>query len=229
MALQEQGLPHARCVVLIEACEESGSYDLPAYVDHLADRIGRPSLVVCLDSGCGNYDQLWCTTSLRGMAGGISAVKVLSEGVHSGDASGVMPVELPPAAPAALPPGGRGHRPHPARGAARRDPRRAPRDQAQPRPKCWAMRSTTSSRSVTACGRCTRTWPNWCSTAPGARRCRSPGWTACRRWARPATCCARTPRSSCRCGCRQPWTASKPVRCWKTCCCATRRTAPKSR
>src|SRR5690606_31548878 len=58
MALQEQGLPHARCVVLIEACEESGSYDLPAYVDHLADRIGQPSLVVCLDSGCGNYDQL---------------------------------------------------------------------------------------------------------------------------------------------------------------------------
>jgi hypothetical protein len=64
-------------VVLIEACEESGSYDLPAYVDHLADRIGKPSLVVCLDSGCGNYDQLWCTTSLRGLAGGNFTVKVL--------------------------------------------------------------------------------------------------------------------------------------------------------
>src|SRR5690606_25607193 len=49
MALHEQQLPHSRCVVLIEACEESGSYDLPAYVDHLADRIGKPSLVVCLD------------------------------------------------------------------------------------------------------------------------------------------------------------------------------------
>ena len=90
-ALQEQGVPHARCVVLIEACEESGSYDLPAYVDHLAARIGMPSLVVCLDSGCGNYDQLWCTTSLRGMAGGNFSVKVLSEGVHSGDASGIVP------------------------------------------------------------------------------------------------------------------------------------------
>ncbi|RYZ73380.1 MAG: M20/M25/M40 family metallo-hydrolase [Lysobacteraceae bacterium] len=90
-ALQDQGLPHARCVVLIEACEESGSYDLPAYVDHLAERIGKPSLVVCLDSGCGNYDQLWCTTSLRGMAGGNFSVKVLSEGVHSGDASGIVP------------------------------------------------------------------------------------------------------------------------------------------
>ena len=91
MALQAQGVPHARCVVLIEACEESGSYDLPAYVDHLAGRIGKPSLVVCLDSGCGNYDQLWCTTSLRGMAGGNLTVKVLDEGVHSGDASGIVP------------------------------------------------------------------------------------------------------------------------------------------
>lgn len=90
-ALQEQGVPHARCVVMIEACEESGSYDLPAYVDHLAARIGKPSLVVCLDSGCGNYDQLWCTTSLRGLAGGNLTVKVLNEGVHSGDASGVVP------------------------------------------------------------------------------------------------------------------------------------------
>jgi acetylornithine deacetylase/succinyl-diaminopimelate desuccinylase-like protein len=90
-ALQDQGAAHARCVVLIEACEESGSADLPAYVDHLADRIGKPSLVVCLDSGCGNYDQLWCTTSLRGLAGGNLTIKVLEEGVHSGDASGIVP------------------------------------------------------------------------------------------------------------------------------------------
>ncbi len=90
-ALQAQGKPHSRCVVMIEACEESGSYDLPYYVDHLAERIGKPSLVVCLDSGCGNYDQLWCTTSLRGLAGGNLKVSVLEEGVHSGDASGVVP------------------------------------------------------------------------------------------------------------------------------------------
>ncbi|MEZ5966219.1 MAG: M20 family metallopeptidase [Planctomycetota bacterium] len=90
-ALVEQGLPHARCVVLIEGCEESGSYDLPYYIDHLQARIGTPSLVVCLDSGCGNYDQLWCTTSLRGMAAGTLKVQILEEGVHSGDASGVVP------------------------------------------------------------------------------------------------------------------------------------------
>jgi acetylornithine deacetylase/succinyl-diaminopimelate desuccinylase-like protein len=91
LALAEQGVPHSRCVVLIEACEESGSYDLPAYVEHLKPRIGKPSLVVCLDSGCGNYDQLWLTTSLRGLMGGVLKVQVLEEGVHSGDASGVVP------------------------------------------------------------------------------------------------------------------------------------------
>ncbi len=91
LALREQKIPHARCVVLIEACEESGSYDLPFYVDHLKARIGEPSLVVCLDSGCANYDQLWVTTSLRGMAAGRLMVRVLDEGVHSGDASGVVP------------------------------------------------------------------------------------------------------------------------------------------
>ena len=91
MALKEQRVPLARSVILIEACEESGSYDLPYYVDHLAARLGNPSLVVCLDSGCGNYDQLWLTTSLRGMASGTLTVEVLDEGVHSGDASGVVP------------------------------------------------------------------------------------------------------------------------------------------
>ncbi len=91
MALQREGVPHARCVVLIEACEESGSYDLPFYIDHLRGRIGEPSLVVCLDSGAGNYEQLWLTVSLRGLAAGTLRADVLREGVHSGYASGVVP------------------------------------------------------------------------------------------------------------------------------------------
>jgi acetylornithine deacetylase/succinyl-diaminopimelate desuccinylase-like protein len=91
LALHEQGAPHRRCVLLIEACEESGSGDLPFYVEHLAARIGTPSLVVCLDSGCGNYDQLWLTTSLRGLMNATLTVRVLEEGVHSGNASGVVP------------------------------------------------------------------------------------------------------------------------------------------
>jgi acetylornithine deacetylase/succinyl-diaminopimelate desuccinylase-like protein len=90
-ALQEQGVPHAHCVVLIEGCEESGSFDLPYYMDMLEDRTGSPSLVVCLDAECGNYDQLWCTTSLRGNLTGTLRADVLTEGVHSGSASGVVP------------------------------------------------------------------------------------------------------------------------------------------
>ncbi len=90
-ALQEQGMAHSRCVVIIEACEESGSFDLPYYIDHLADRIGKPELVICLDSGCGNYEQLWATTSLRGLIGGTLTIEVMDEGIHSGDASGIVP------------------------------------------------------------------------------------------------------------------------------------------
>ena len=91
MAVQKQDLPHTRIVVIIEACEESGSYDLPHYIEHLEERIGEPSLVICLDSGAGNYEQLWLTVSLRGMAAGTLRVDVLNEGVHSGYASGVVP------------------------------------------------------------------------------------------------------------------------------------------
>ncbi len=89
-ALQAQSVPHARCVVIIEACEESGSYDLPFYIEALAGRIGVPGLVICLDSGCGNYDQLWSTTSLRGLVAGDLVVELLAEGVHSGEGSGVV-------------------------------------------------------------------------------------------------------------------------------------------
>src|SRR5207249_3208827 len=78
-ALQAQGVRHSRCVVLIEASEESGSPDLPFYVEKLAERI-RPGLVVCLDSGCGDYDHLWATTSLRGVVSGTLQVEVLREG-----------------------------------------------------------------------------------------------------------------------------------------------------
>jgi len=91
MALQREQHPHARCVVVIEACEESGSYDLPHYIEHLRERIGSPSLVVCLDSGAGNYEQLWLTVSLRGLAAGTLRTDVLTEGVHSGYASGLVP------------------------------------------------------------------------------------------------------------------------------------------
>lgn len=89
-ALQAQGLPHARCVLIIEACEESGSYDLPYYIDALKEKIGKPSFIICLDSGAGNYEQLWMTTSLRGNIVGELSVELITEGVHSGNASGIV-------------------------------------------------------------------------------------------------------------------------------------------
>jgi acetylornithine deacetylase/succinyl-diaminopimelate desuccinylase-like protein len=90
-ALKSQNTPHPRIVGLIETCEESGSYDLLPYIDALKPRLGDVALVVCLDSGAGNYDQLWLTSSLRGMASGVLKVEILTEGVHSGDASGLVP------------------------------------------------------------------------------------------------------------------------------------------
>jgi len=90
-ALKEQQVHLPRCVLLIEACEESGSIDLPAHLSELGDALGEPSLVVCLDAECGNYEQVWCTTSLRGNLVGTLRVRVLSEGVHSGMATGIAP------------------------------------------------------------------------------------------------------------------------------------------
>ena len=90
-ALKAQGVAHPRIVGLIETSEESGSADLLPYVDALRSRLGDVGLVICLDSGAGNYDQLWLTTSLRGMASGVLKVEILTEGIHSGDASGLVP------------------------------------------------------------------------------------------------------------------------------------------
>ena len=90
-AAQAEGVAHARLLVLIEASEESGSPDLPAHVEALAERIGSPELVVCLDSGCLDDERLWVTTSLRGMVKVDLTVEVLDAGAHSGQASGVVP------------------------------------------------------------------------------------------------------------------------------------------
>jgi acetylornithine deacetylase/succinyl-diaminopimelate desuccinylase-like protein len=90
-ALKQSNAKHSRIVILIECAEESGSPDLPAYIELLSGEIGTPRLIVCLDSGCGNYEQLWVTTSLRGGVIGNLTVEVLTEGVHSGDASGIVP------------------------------------------------------------------------------------------------------------------------------------------
>jgi acetylornithine deacetylase/succinyl-diaminopimelate desuccinylase-like protein len=93
-AVEQQKAKHSRVLIIIECCEESGSTDLTPYIELLSKRIGTPSLVICLDSGCGNYEQLWMTTSLRGAIVGNLTVEVLTEGVHSGDGSGIVPSTL---------------------------------------------------------------------------------------------------------------------------------------
>eukprot|EP01114_Cavostelium_apophysatum_P014772 TRINITY_DN3913_c0_g1_i1.p1 TRINITY_DN3913_c0_g1~~TRINITY_DN3913_c0_g1_i1.p1 ORF type:complete len:508 (-),score=105.19 TRINITY_DN3913_c0_g1_i1:34-1464(-) len=90
-AAKEQGASHTKICVIIEAGEESGSVDLSHYVEKLKASLGNVGLIICLDSGCGNYEQFWLTTSLRGIAEGTLKVKIMQNGVHSGDASGVVP------------------------------------------------------------------------------------------------------------------------------------------
>ena len=90
-AIKEQKINHPRILVLIEFSEESGSPDLPHYIDLCSDIIGSPDLVICLDSGAGDYKRFWTTTSLRGLIGLKMKVSVLKEGVHSGGASGHVP------------------------------------------------------------------------------------------------------------------------------------------
>jgi acetylornithine deacetylase/succinyl-diaminopimelate desuccinylase-like protein len=91
MAVHAHGGTHPRCVGVIETCEESGSHDLPHYLDILSKRIGQVGLVVCLDSGAGDYERLWLVSSLRGYCSGRLEVQVLDEGAHSGDAGGIVP------------------------------------------------------------------------------------------------------------------------------------------
>jgi acetylornithine deacetylase/succinyl-diaminopimelate desuccinylase-like protein len=90
-AIQEQGLPCPRIVMLFEGCEESGSRDLPHYMDKLSERVGTPDLIVCLDAGAGNYEQLWVTTSLRGVTNVMLNVQMMTDGAHSGTSSGIVP------------------------------------------------------------------------------------------------------------------------------------------
>jgi acetylornithine deacetylase/succinyl-diaminopimelate desuccinylase-like protein len=90
-AMEANGIAHGRCVVLIEASEESGSSDLEAYLDALADHLGDVELLICLDSGALTYDRLWVTTSLRGVVNIQLTVEVLEQGQHSGSVSGIVP------------------------------------------------------------------------------------------------------------------------------------------
>ncbi|MGX2041189.1 M20/M25/M40 family metallo-hydrolase [Methylocaldum sp. MU1018] len=89
-----EGRKRPRVVILVEFSEESGSPDLPPYLESHAHLIGKPELVIALDSGAGDYERLWSTTSLRGLVSCIVDVKVLTESAHSGIASGIVPSSM---------------------------------------------------------------------------------------------------------------------------------------
>jgi acetylornithine deacetylase/succinyl-diaminopimelate desuccinylase-like protein len=215
-SLDRQGLPRPRCVGLIETSEESGSPDLPAYLDLLQQRLGQVGLVVCLDSGAGNYDQLWLTTSLRGMVSGVLKVEVLTEGIHSGDASGLVPSSfrilrqvldrledsktgelLPQSFHCEIP-------------ASRT---------AQAQATAAILKDEVWKRLPWACGADggptlpTTTDPvqAHCSTAPGGPRSAWWGWTDSLNWPVPATCCGPTRPSSSACACHRWWTGTRPA------------------
>mmetsp|Transcript_24422 Transcript_24422/g.21611 ORF Transcript_24422/g.21611 Transcript_24422/m.21611 type:complete len:479 (+) Transcript_24422:68-1504(+) len=90
-ACQTNGLAHPRVVFLMEGDEESGSTHINTYIERVKDKIGTPSMIFILDAGCLNYEQFWLVTSLRGNIKPRLNVKIINEGVHSGDASGIVP------------------------------------------------------------------------------------------------------------------------------------------
>ena len=90
-AIQEQGGKHGKIFITIEGGEESGSPDLMYYLNKIAEDMGKPDFMICMDSGCIDYNTLWITTSLRGIAKVELTVEVLKESVHSGTGSGIAP------------------------------------------------------------------------------------------------------------------------------------------
>jgi acetylornithine deacetylase/succinyl-diaminopimelate desuccinylase-like protein len=170
-SLEAQAVPHARCVIVVETCEESGSADLPAYMEALGARVGTPGLVVCLDASCGNYDQLWTATSLRGLIGGELSVEVLEEGIHSG-ASGIVPSSFRIVRQLIS-------RLEDERATSTWRSRRSAPGRRTRRRRRWATWAP-ACRSFPACARRTTTPRSWSSPTRGDRRSRSPERTASR-------------------------------------------------
>jgi acetylornithine deacetylase/succinyl-diaminopimelate desuccinylase-like protein len=213
-------VPHPRIVGLIETCEESGSYDLLPYIDALrTGRLGDVGLVICLDSGAGNYDQLWLTTSLRGMASGTLKVEVLTEGIHSGDASGLVPSSfrimrqvldrLEDSATGRLLPASF-HCEVPADRLAQAQATAAILGDEVYKRFPWAHGDCGGSTRLRCPPPPTRCRP--CSTAPGADALRHRGRGPSPPSRMPATCCGPTPPSSSACACRRWWTLLRRCR-----------------
>ena len=213
-ARRRRASPRPRCVGLIETCEESGSFDLPAYIDAL-----RPASATSASSSASTAAPATTTSSgsrrsLRGMVSGTLKVEILTEGVHSGDASGLVPSSFrilrqvldrledsedrPPAAARAST-----ARSRPTASSRRRRPRRssATRSGSASRGRCGADGATARAADHDRPGR-GAAQPHLEADAVGHRRRRLPGAEgrrqraapvhrvqavacACRRWSTP--------------------------------------------
>jgi len=89
--LQLQGVKLPRCAMVLETEEESGSPNLLNLLDVARDFIGAPDFCFCMDSGAFDYNQLWCTSSLRGAVIVELTVEFGKSGYHSGEVGGIIP------------------------------------------------------------------------------------------------------------------------------------------
>ena len=90
-ALQESGAKWPRVVLTLETEEESGSPCLLALLKEAEPLIGKPDAMFCMDSGALDYEQLWLTSSLRGVCIVELTVEGGKAGYHSGETGGIIP------------------------------------------------------------------------------------------------------------------------------------------
>jgi acetylornithine deacetylase/succinyl-diaminopimelate desuccinylase-like protein len=88
---QMQGVRHPRIALVLETEEESGSPNLIELLELAKDYIGKPDYLFCLDSGAFDYNQLWLTSSLRGVTLCDVTVSAGKGGYHSGEVGGIVP------------------------------------------------------------------------------------------------------------------------------------------
>eukprot|EP01134_Creolimax_fragrantissima_P007648 CFRG7648T1 len=92
-AAREQGVPLPRICILLETEEESGSENLLYLMEQaqVKEALGKPDICICLDSETADYDKIWVTSSLRGLAACNLKIEVMESGQHSGLAGGIVP------------------------------------------------------------------------------------------------------------------------------------------
>lgn len=89
--LQRQGVRWPRCVMVLEAEEESGSPHLLELLNAAKDTIGKPDFLLCMDSQTFDYKSMWLTSSKRGICNLDVTISAAKGGYHSGLVGGIVP------------------------------------------------------------------------------------------------------------------------------------------